>query len=104
MSSKAAFVYSPDLLKYRFHDNHPFNPLRLRITVELLYEAGVLKDKDIFAPRLATEEELKLVHSPDYLEAVYRAGNGTSDSADLYKYELGTEDVPVLRECIGPAA
>ena len=96
MSSKAAFVYSPDLLKYRFHDNHPFNPLRLRITVELLREAGILEDKDIVAPRLASEEELKLIHSPDYLEAVSRAGNGTSDSEDLLKYELGTEDVPVF--------
>lgn len=96
MSSKAAFIYSSGFLDYRFHENHPFNPLRLKITVDLLREAGILTDEDIVEPRLASDAELMLVHTPEYLEAVFRAGSGRSGAEDQYKYELGTEDVPVF--------
>jgi len=96
MDGKAAFIYSPGFLDYRFHENHPFNPLRLKITVDLLREAGILTDNDIVEPRLASDEELMLVHTPDYLQAVCRAGSGVSGAEDLYKYELGSEDVPVF--------
>lgn len=97
MKAEAAFVYSPDYLNYRFHESHPFNPMRLRITVDLLTQLGVLDQKDIFEPRLATEQELSLVHTSEYLNAVRRAGTGEGSYYDFSKFELGTEDVPVFK-------
>lgn len=96
MARETAFIYSAELLQYRFHDKHPFNPLRLKLTVDLLREAGLIGEEDIVPPRLASEEELNLVHLMDYVEAVGRAGDGTFNERDLYQYELGSEDVPVF--------
>lgn len=97
MSRVAAFIYSPSLLNYRFSDTHPFNPLRLRITVELLREAGLLDDEDIVEPRAASIGELELVHSGEFLQAVQGASEGISTKQNLIRYELGTEDVPVFK-------
>lgn len=97
MIKAAAFIYSPSLLNYRFSDTHPFNPLRLRITVELLREAGLLEDEDIVEPRAASIGELELVHSGEFLQAVRLASEGISPKPNLLRYELGTEDVPVFK-------
>ena len=32
---RTGYVYSDELLKYRFNDNHPFNQMRLKLTTEL---------------------------------------------------------------------
>lgn len=55
---KTGYVYSDELLKYRFNDNHPFNQMRLKLTTELLQMMKMLKDDQIITPRIATEEEL----------------------------------------------
>ena len=39
---KTGYVYSNELLKYRFGDEHPFNQMRLKLTTELLEDMGVL--------------------------------------------------------------
>ncbi len=40
-SSKTAYVYSDKSLQYRFHDQHPFNQMRLKLTTELLLNANL---------------------------------------------------------------
>ncbi|MGI6554244.1 MAG: acetoin utilization protein AcuC [Bacillota bacterium] len=96
MSRAAAFIYSPEYLSYHFHDHHPFNPQRLKNTFDLLIEAGVLDNEDVCEPCQAEDQELGLVHTGDYLDAVRRAGSGKSGVDDLARFELGTEDVPVF--------
>lgn len=64
------YVYSEDLLKYRFSDSHPFNQMRLKLTTDLLFDLGVLTEAHIISPRVATDEELQLVHEPNYIEAI----------------------------------
>ena len=61
-----AYVYSQEEAHYRFSDTHPFNPIRLELTVSLLEAMGVLDTVDCRAPRPATDEELLLIHDPDY--------------------------------------
>lgn len=97
MNTGAAFVYSPDFLTYRFHDTHPFDPVRLAITYDLLAETGLLLQRDLVQPRAATEQELLLVHSHGYIQAVCGASNGRADEEYLSRYDLGTEDVPVFK-------
>ncbi|WP_207671375.1 acetoin utilization protein AcuC [Paenibacillus cymbidii] len=67
---QAAFIYHPDELKYRFPDDHPFNQQRLALTADLLRSAGALADADVFAPRMATADELALVHTDEFVRAV----------------------------------
>ena len=59
MKKEAIFVFSENQLKYKFHEEHPFNPLRLRLTVDLLKEMNALQPEDIVEPRMASDEELK---------------------------------------------
>lgn len=96
MTNDAVFVYSDQFQDYRFHKHHPFNQLRVRLTYELLRDLGALKDSQIITPRMATDEELKLVHDPSYIEAVKKAGRGELPKETAENYGLGTEDTPIF--------
>jgi acetoin utilization protein AcuC len=62
-------------------------PTRLKLTFELMNQAGLLKSPNIkvTAPRYATDAELRLFHTQEYLEFVKRAssvGGGFLDGGD----------------------
>ncbi|WP_113927634.1 acetoin utilization protein AcuC [Bacillus sp. P14.5] len=97
MKKEALFVYSDKLLDYRFSENHPFNQFRLKLTIDLLQEAGALNQDDLIEPRMATEEELHLVHDPSFVSAVKSAGNGTLSPEKAESYGIGTEDTPIFK-------
>ncbi|WP_153127187.1 acetoin utilization protein AcuC [Peribacillus tepidiphilus] len=92
----AVFVYSEEQLKYKFNNNHPFNQFRLKLTLDLLEKCGGIQKEDIIPPRMATDEELELIHDPSYIEAVKQAGNGNLSEDRASSYGLGTEDTPIF--------
>lgn len=96
MSKNSVFIYSDAFQTYKFHDRHPFNQLRVKLTYDLLQTLGALHDSQIVAPRLATDEELALVHDTDYIEAVKKAGRGQLPEEVALNYGLGTEDTPIF--------
>ncbi|WP_062354941.1 acetoin utilization protein AcuC [Bacillus kwashiorkori] len=97
MKNKAAFVYSDQLLNYKFHANHPFNQQRIKMTLDLLQHSQVISDKDIIPPRFALEEELLLAHDQRYINAVKKAGMGELQADTAESYGLGTEDTPIFQ-------
>src|SRR4051794_22738400 len=96
MSGSSVFVYSEDLLKYKFSSHHPFNQLRLKLTLDLLQKADAISDEQIIAPRAATEDELCLIHDPDYVNAVNLAGLGQLRAETAEGFGLGTDDTPIF--------
>ena len=54
-----------NILKYRFNNEHPFNQMRLKLTTELLLNANLLSPEQIVQPRIATDDELMLIHKYD---------------------------------------
>ena len=71
MSGLTAFVYSKNYLKYFFGEAHPFQPIRSKLTLELLKKLEVFDSKaKVFEARMASEEELQLVHSRVYIDFV----------------------------------
>lgn len=92
------FVYSKDLLNYRFRDDHPFNQMRLLLTKSLLESLSLLHEEDIVAPRIATDEELMLIHQSEYIEAVKKAGRGELTSSDCSKFGLNSNDTPNFKD------
>ena len=94
--NKAVFVYSEELLKYRFSQEHPFNQKRLKITLDLLQKSKLIEDRHIIPPRMATDEELQLIHDPNYILAVKMAGQGLLSAEQAENYGLGTEDTPMF--------
>ncbi|MFD0959343.1 acetoin utilization protein AcuC [Paenibacillus chungangensis] len=98
MSSNALFFHHPQAARYKFYDDHPFDPIRYQLTLDLLKDASALKDEDIETPVIeVTDQLLQLVHRPDYVKAVKQlsnAANWTSDEALANQYGMHTEDTP----------
>ncbi|SFQ45352.1 acetoin utilization protein AcuC [Psychrobacillus psychrotolerans] len=92
----AVFVFSENQLGYKFSDTHPFNQKRLTLTVDLLKEVNALSLSEIVSPRIATDEELLLVHDANYIEMVKEASKIDADSTKYESYGIGTEDTPIF--------
>lgn len=86
MSGFTAFVYRDEYLNYQFGPGHPFKPIREKYTLDLLQELGIFDDKaEFYTPRLATEKDLSLVHSKEYIDFVKKMsekGKGYLDYGD----------------------
>ncbi|MGN6563734.1 MAG: acetoin utilization protein AcuC [Thermomicrobiales bacterium] len=100
-----ALIYGEAYHAYRFNDTHPFNPLRLRLAVDLITACGLLEDEHrLVAPRAATDAELATAHSEAYIAAVRTAGLGQLPPEWAMRYGLGTEDVPIFPQMHEAAA
>lgn len=85
-------VWDRSLLDYDFGGSHPFNPVRLELTMRLATALGVLDGIELLPPDPASDRELLRAHVPTYLNAVKRAPDSGSEPA----HGLGTEDNPVF--------
>ena len=92
----AVFIYSDDFQTYKFSENHPFNQLRVSLSLSLLKECQAISEDDIVNPRNATDDELALIHDRAYIDAVKLAGNGMLGEDRASSYGLGTEDTPIF--------
>jgi acetoin utilization protein AcuC len=77
----AYFFYTADEMKYIFYEGHPFDQLRLKLTMDLLQQTEALDEKDMHISAPASEEDLALVHTSAYIQAV-RALSGTNVSEE----------------------
>ena len=98
MSGASTIVHDRLLETYGFGDGHPFNPLRIRLTLELCEALGLFEDREFVAMEPASEEDLLTVHSLTYIRLVQEAGRGVAKASDLIRYGIGTEDNPVMPE------
>jgi acetoin utilization protein AcuC len=102
MSLRTAFLYTDDFLSYRLGENHPLQQRRLQLVYRLLRAYGVLAPDgpvDWLEPKPATEEEILRVHTPDFVEAVHRAGKSDTVPVSreyLSRYGLGPGDTPAF--------
>ncbi|MBY0124123.1 acetoin utilization protein AcuC [Bacillus sp. S/N-304-OC-R1] len=96
MIQDSVFVFSEDLLEYKFSENHPFNQLRIKLTLDLLTHLNAIEKHHIIPPRRATDEELQFIHDPKYVNAVKLAGIGQLSPETGENYGLGTEDTPIF--------
>jgi acetoin utilization protein AcuC len=83
-------VWDEALLGYDLGGRHPLNPIRLDLTIRLARSLGVLDDVPLVAPPQATDDQLRTVHSDDYLTAVKQAPRGRRG------HGLGTPDNPIF--------
>ena len=95
MSGSVTVVWDDALTAYDFGPGHPFDPVRIRLTIELATALGVLAEPTVtvLSPEPATDGELETVHDAEYVEAVRHAGRALVP--DL-RFGLGTEDDPVF--------
>ncbi|MFC4778395.1 acetoin utilization protein AcuC [Paenibacillus sp. GCM10023252] len=99
MSSHAVFIHNPGAADYCFGEEHPFNPIRLSITCDLLETLGALSPHERLLAQSppCREELLSLVHRQDYIEAVQQLSRNQTAAAGLTdpsRYGLDTNDTP----------
>lgn len=70
MSGPVALVYGEELMKHHLSDQHPLQPIRVKLAVDLIRETGLIEHAHLLPPRRATIAELELVHSPEYVDLV----------------------------------
>jgi acetoin utilization protein AcuC len=96
MTGTGCLVFGADFLSYDFGPSHPMSPVRVDLTMRLATELGVVGDGSaltVVDPPTASDEELGLVHTSAYIEAV-RSIRSASD-VDLV-HGLGTSDNPTF--------
>jgi acetoin utilization protein AcuC len=91
----AALIYSDDVLGYDFGPQHPLQPVRYKLTHDLmagygLFDAGVL----LVPPPTASDAELEVVHDPGYIHTVRALGDTVGGSSP--RAGLGPGDNPVF--------
>lgn len=83
---KAAFVWHDHYLGYYFGPHHPFQAIREKATFNLLKELQTFNGKaKVIKARKASETELRLVHTKDYINFVKeksKIGRGYLDYGD----------------------
>jgi acetoin utilization deacetylase AcuC-like enzyme len=97
VSGEAAFVHDPSLEDYVFGEGHPFQPVRIRMTIELPEALGLLKGYSLIESEPATDEEIGRVHYTSYINGVRETGRdqGYLDE-EPQVYGLGAQANPVL--------
>ena len=98
MSGSVVLVYSPDVVEYDHGPTHPLRPVRVRLTRELIRAYGLVDGERVeeVPTRVASDEELRLVHTETYLDVVKRAGSG--EPGDWSRYGFGPGDNPIFPE------
>jgi acetoin utilization protein AcuC len=86
---RGRLVYSDELSRYDFGSDHPMAPGRVRNTIELARQLGVLDRLDVVPPPPVDLDLLGQVHDRAYIEAVQR---GVVDP----EFGLGGTDNPVF--------
>ena len=97
MSGRAELVwYGDDAPWYDHGPRHPLRPARVVLTRHLIRDYGLIDgDRSMeSAARDASDSELHLVHSPDYVDAVRRAGHGEQGS--WWEFGFGPGDNPIF--------
>ncbi|MBE9528330.1 MAG: acetoin utilization protein AcuC [Proteobacteria bacterium] len=92
-----AFIYSDLLGSCSYGKGHPMKPLRLALTYELIEAVGLagLPGSAILPARAATEKELSLIHTAEYINLLREAGTGIIP-IDGPAHGLGAGDNPVF--------
>jgi acetoin utilization protein AcuC len=97
MAGQAALVWGGPI-PYNFGPSHPLQPIRVELAVELMRAYGLLDRPNVqlIPPRLASDDELQLIHTADYIAAVRQAGESGDCWASVPRYCLGPGDNPIF--------
>ncbi len=95
MTRKAAFVYEDAMSRHTLSETHPMRPVRLRYTYELADAYGLFDPErsTLTLPRPATVDEVSTFHTPEYISAVERVGQGDF-SINPIPFNIGPGDNP----------
>jgi acetoin utilization protein AcuC len=89
-------VLCPEARIYDHGPEHPLRPQRVLFTWDLIAACGLLDAPAVSALecRAADDDDLRLVHSDEYIDATRRAGHG--EDGEWWPYGYGPGDNPIF--------
>jgi acetoin utilization protein AcuC len=107
MSGSSLLIYDDGYLRYDFGAAHSMRQERIKLARELISALGILESqmaREVPAETVE-EDEILLVHSKEYVEAVKASGRDPEAAGWKYmRYGLGTLDNPVFADMYEAAA
>ncbi len=96
-AKKQALVFSKQFGQHSYGANHPLKIERLQLTMDLMQAYGLfdLSQEPWVDARAADEQDLLLVHLPDYLEVLKKVNTG-HPVPGAWEYGLGSGDNPIF--------
>jgi acetoin utilization protein AcuC len=78
VSDRVSLVVTPEARAYDHGPQHPLRPDRVLLTWDLIraYALDQRDNVDEVAGRVATDDEIALVHTDEFVRATKRAGHG----------------------------
>ncbi len=104
MGGTAGLVLCPDARLYDHGAEHPLRPQRVLFTWDLITACGLLDAPGVSTidSRPADDDELRLVHADDFIDATRRAGHG--EAGEWWRYGYGPGDNPIFPQMHEAAA
>lgn len=93
-AARACVVFDEHLTRYNFGQSHPMAPVRIELTMDLAGELGIIEGLDVVGAAPATDDELHLVHTANYVERVRKLSAHPTHADSTIG--LGTDDNPVF--------
>lgn len=88
MASRNVWVHNNAAEAYRFHEDHPFHPVRLQLTERLLRAAGAMPDRRAAPlPLDDAERMVRSIHREDFVAAVSALSSDWPSAPELRKAE-----------------
>jgi acetoin utilization protein AcuC len=89
-------AYGDDAPLYDHGPQHPLRPARVLLTRRLIHDYGLIDGERVTetTARDATDDEIRLVHTEPYVDAVKRAGRG--EPGDWWRFGFGPGDNPIF--------
>jgi len=102
VAGQVALVYGDELMKHHLSDQHPLQPIRVKLTMDLIRSTGLIEHCHLLPPRRATDAELELVHSADYVDLVRKLSDPAQRSGvsrqRIEAAGFGSADNPISSE------
>lgn len=96
-AKEEVLVFGRDFSRHSYGPNHPLKVERLQLTMDLISAYGLFETSEApwIEAREADEQDLLLIHSPEYLQILKKANKGKAP-LQAWKYGLGSGDNPVF--------
>lgn len=96
-STKEVLVFSEKFFRHSYGSSHPLKIERLQLTIDLIDAYGLLDRSGTpwVETKEADEQDLLLIHRPDYLDILKKANTG-QPPPQAWRYGLGSGDNPVF--------
>jgi len=94
---KVCYFHADTIGEYYYGPGHPMKPHRLQMTHSLILSYNLYKKLDVYRPHQATDEEMMLFHSPEYIDFMSKVTPDTQQdfAKQLQRFTVG-DDCPVF--------